>query len=210
MNPQIDIYKSLKTNRIITLSAVIVAGLCITVSVVMAYQFSENILRYTFNNMLTIDKNGEVLPMHLVERNEYIKIEIADHLEKWFDRYYDFDFNNVRTKPLRAQWLIAGDDFKKLQNSYSEWHKELEQKKYIQKAFIEVDSIQVAGNSEPYSFKTSAIISVGNAYGENRYRIKASGKIILVEPNYPKNPHGFLIIDYKESKEKLPQYEELR
>lgn len=155
--------------------------------------------------MLAINSKGEVVPVEMKDRGtkENIKIEVADHLDKWFERFYNYDFNNVRKQPLRGQWLIAKEDFDFLKGHYASWHKELESKKLTQKAYQEIDSIDVTGTNEPYTFRSSAIVSVSNGYTEQKYRMKVTGEIITVEADYPKNPHGFLIIKYKENLTKI-------
>jgi hypothetical protein len=196
--PEIDIYKSLRTNRAITMTSVIVAGIVVVLSVNKSNNFSQMLLDRTFNKIMKIDSKGEVQNMSLVDRSETMNIEISDHLEKWFDRYYEFAFNTVQKKTAHAQWLIAKDDYTILQEQYKEWHKELRQQKYTQTALLLPDSIKITGTKEPYTFRTSTIVTVGNGYAENRYLLTTTGEIILVEPDYPKNPHGFLIRNYKE------------
>ena len=203
-NPQKDIYIELRKNRITTLSCVIIAGIVSIVSVIGAITANYNTSKLTVNKLLTIDKNGEVLPLTLVDRKDNIKIEIKDHLEKWFERYYSFDYNNVRTKPKRGQWLISSEDYKKLNEKYESWFKEIEMKKLTQKSEMEIDSIVVNGNKEPFSFRTSTILTVSDGETVNKFRLKTSGTIVLVSADYPKNPHGFMILDYKEEElEKL-------
>jgi hypothetical protein len=197
-NPQIDIYKSLRTNRIITLGTVIIAGIVIVMTVNATNNFSNSVLELTFNKVMKVDNTGQVQQLTLVDRSETIKIEISDHLERWFDRYYDFTFNTVQKKPLQAQWLITKDNFDALQEQYKQWHQDVRLNKYTQTALLEPDSIQVTGTQEPYQFSASTIVTVSNGYSENRFRLKTTGEIIFVDADYPKNPHGFLIRNYKE------------
>jgi len=196
--PQIDIYKSLRTNRLITLSVVIVTAIILVVTIQGSYSYSREMLGYTLNHVLAMNTEGEVVPQHLIKRNEQIKIEVSDHLEKWFTRFYDFNFNTVDKKPATAQWLIAKKEYDQLKDQYKGWWTEVRKMKYSQTAVLEPDSIQVTGNEEPYEFRASAIIRVSNGYSENAFRLKTSGQIIFVQADYPRNPHGFFILNYKE------------
>lgn len=203
--PEIDIYKALKKNQLITFSSVALCAIVICTTVFYSYQFSNNAMKLTINKMLTIDKNGDILPLKLTERQTTIKIEIADHLEKLFDRLYSYDYNNVRKQPLRAQWLMSDKDFSAIKKKYESWYKEVEGRKLVQKTYMIIDSIQIDDSKEPYTFVAPAIVVISDGYSENKYNLDTRGKIILVEPDYPKNPHGFLIIDYKENLRKFEE-----
>jgi hypothetical protein len=201
--PEIDIYKALRKNQLITYSSLILSLIISSTALFYSYQFSNNAMSLTINKMLTINKEGEVIPLALSDRNSNIKIEIADHLEKLFERFYSYDFNNVRKQPNKAQWLMAENDYSKVHTKYEGWYKEVEGKKLTQKAVMVIDSIQIDDSKEPYTFKAPAIVTISDGYTENKYSLYTEGKIIKVEPDYPKNPHGFLIIDYKENLQKL-------
>jgi len=203
--PEIDIYKALKKNQIITYSSLVLCAVTICTTVFYSYQFSNNAMKLTINKMLTIDNNGDVIPLKLTDRKTNIKIEIADHLEKMFDRLYSYDFNNVRKKPLRAQWLMGDKDFSDISKKYENWYKEVEGRKLTQTTTMIIDSIKIDDSKEPYTFIAPAIVVISDGYTDNKYSLDTRGKIILVEPDYPKNPHGFLIIDYKENLQKLEE-----
>ena len=198
MIPEKDIYVELRKNRIITIGSLVAATTIAIVAIVASITFCYNSSKLTVNKLLTIDKNGDVLPLTLVDRKDNIKIEIKDHLQKWFDLYYSFDFNNVRKNPKRAQWLISSEEYKRLNEKYDGWFKEIENKKLTQKTEMDIDSIVVTGTKEPFSFQTTAKVVVSDGQTINSFRLKVSGNIILVSADYPKNPHGFVIINYAE------------
>lgn len=196
-NPEINIYSFLRKNRAITLSTVI---LC-TIIVVSAFVFSYKVYTYNMNNTLTIDKDGMVLPMKWYDRDQNIGIEIKNHLKLWLETYHTYDQLSIEEKKRRSKFLISENDFNKLQIFYDskDWFDDVAKFYLKVKGTIVEDNISVIGNKEPFSFKANAIIEVNRGMVSDFYNMSISGNIILVERNWPLNPHGMIIYNYKES-----------
>ena len=61
------------------------------------------------------------------------------------------------------------------------------------------EDIEIEGNSEPYSFRVRAVLSITQDDQTIRYSFETTGLIIFVSRNYPLNPHGLLITRFAEN-----------
>lgn len=195
MRPDIDIYKALRVNRMITLSSVLLALLVVIGALVFAYQTYV----FNLNHAFTLDKEGSVLPLQWVERNRVIEVEIKDHLKNFFETYYSYDANNLESQRELGLWLISGEDGKKLEQYYREtgWFEDVKRYNIIQQTKIDPESIVIQGRDEPFSFQAQAILTVERGQSKNVYNLICAGYISFVSPNFPVNPHGLLISDYQ-------------
>ncbi|MEM8896926.1 MAG: hypothetical protein AAGC85_02430 [Bacteroidota bacterium] len=195
MRPDIDIYKALRVNRMITLSSVGLALLAIGGSLFFAYQTYI----FNLNHAFTLDRDGEVLPLQWVERNRVIEVEIKDHLKKWFETYYSYDANNLEAQRELGLWLVAGEDGKNLEQYYTEtsWYEDVKRFNIIQKTSLDPASIVIQGKDEPFMFQANALIEVRRGNSTTHYELVCAGFIYFVSPNFPLNPHGLLISNYQ-------------
>ena len=77
--PKIDIYKTLIVNRMVVWGLTIAF---IVSSAIFAFSINDLYSRQ-LNTVLVLDSGGEVIPMKWMQRDENIKVEIKDHLEKF-------------------------------------------------------------------------------------------------------------------------------
>ena len=193
--PKIDIYKTLIVNRMV------VWGLTIAFIVSSAiFAFSINSLySKQLNTVLVLDTNGEVIPMKWMQRDENIKVEIKDHLEKFHTYFYQYDAFNVEKSLEKALWF--GDNSVEqlyIKRKNDGWYTKVSNYGINQTIEILPENIEIQGNSEPYSFRVKAILSITQDEQTVRYSFETTGLIIFVSRNYPLNPHGLLITRFAE------------
>ena len=203
-SPGIDIYRSLKRNNLIVWGVLILFLISIIINAVVLY----NIYFMQMNNVLTFDKNGEVIPLQWVDRNENIKIEIKNHLETFHRYFYQYDAYNYKERiEQHALWLAdksVEDLYITRQNDL--WYDKVRQYQIKQDLFINPEDIIVQGDKEPYSFQVTATLVIQQGGKKNSYKFETTGNILLVGRNYPLNPHGLLITNFIEnSREQLTQ-----
>lgn len=198
--PEIDIYKSLRRNNLIVWALVGLMGLSIFVNAKVLIK----IYAMQMDNVLTFDKDGDVLPLNWVDRNENIHIEIKNHLESFHNYFYQYDaYNHKERIEGHALWLAdksVEDVYVNKQND--RWFDKVRQFQIKQEVFVLPDDIQVTGNKEPYAFRVKATLVISQGGKKNAYKFETTGEIMLVGRNYPLNPHGLLITDFfEESRE---------
>ncbi len=154
--------------------------------------------------MLTLDKNGEVLPLTWVERDENIKIEIKHHLEMFHTCFYQYDRYNWKNQVDRALWL-ADESVERLFLKREEegWFNEVTNLGTSQRIILNTDSIKVLGHKEPFEFEVPLTLIIENSSQRNIYQFRSRGQVITVNRNYPLNPHGLLITRYQETQKQL-------
>jgi hypothetical protein len=193
--PKIDIYKTLIVNRMV------VWGLTIAFIVSSAiFAFSiNNLYSRQLNTVLVMDTNGEVIPMKWMQRDENIKVEIKDHLEKFHTYFYQYDAFNVEKSLEKSLWF--GDNSIEqlyIKRKNDGWYTKVSSYGIKQTIEILPENIEIQGNNEPYSFRVKAILSITQDDQTVRYSFETTGLIIFVSRNYPLNPHGLLITRFAE------------
>ncbi len=199
--PKIDIYKTIIVNRMVVYGltiAFIVATIVQSISL-------RNLKKDFLNTIICLDYNSDVIPVKWMQRDENIKVEISSHLERFFDYFYHYDAFNVDKQLSKALWL--GD--KSVQQIYikrknDNYYSQISTYGISQSVEILPENIQIVGNKEPYAFRVRAIINITQDELTTKYSFEATGLIVLVNRNFPLNPHGMLITKYAETnKEKI-------
>ena len=194
--PKLDIYKTLIVNRMV------VWGLTIAfIASAAIFAFAINDLySKQLNTVLVLDTDGEVIPMKWMQRDENIKVEIKDHLEKFHTYFYQYDAYNVEKSLEKALWF--GDNSIEqlyIKRKNDGWYTRVSSYGINQTIEILPENIEIEGNNEPYSFRVKAKLSIAQDDQTVRYSFETTGLIILVSRNYPLNPHGLLITRFAEN-----------
>jgi len=194
--PKLDIYKTLIVNRMVVWGLVVAF---IVSSAIFAYALND-LYTKQLNTVLVLDTDGEVIPMKWLQRDENIKVEIKDHLEKFHTYFYQYDAFNVEKSLEKALWF--GDNSIEqlyIKRKNDGWYTKV--LNYGIKQTIEIlpEDIEIEGNNEPYSFRVKAVLSITQDDQTIRYSFETTGLIIFVSRNYPLNPHGLLITRFAEN-----------
>ena len=193
--PKLDIYKTLIVNRLVVWGLVTAF---IVSSAIFAFSLN-NLYSRQLNTVLVLDSNGEVIPMKWMQRDENIKVEIKDHLEKFHTYFYQYDAFNVEKSLEKSLWF--GDNSVEqlyIKRKNDGWYTKVSTYGIKQTIEILPENIEIEGNKEPYSFRVKAILSITQDEQTVRYSFETTGLIIFVSRNYPLNPHGLLITRFAE------------
>ncbi len=194
--PKIDIYKTLIINRLVVWG-LLIAFVCS--SVIFAFSIN-NLYAKQLNTVLVLDSNGEVIPMKWMQRDDNVKVEIKDHLEKFHTYFYQYDAFNVEKSLEKALWF--GDNSIEqlyIKRKNDGWYTKVSSYGIKQTIEILPENIEIQGNNEPYSFRVKAILSITQDDQTIRYSFETTGLIIFVSRNYPLNPHGLLMTRFAEN-----------
>ncbi len=194
--PKVDIYKTLIVNRMVVWGLTIAF---IVSAAIFAFAINE-LYSKQLNTVLVLDTDGEVIPMKWMQRDENIKIEIKDHLEKFHTYFYQYDAFNVDKSLEKALWF--GDNSIEqlyIKRKNDGWYTRVSSYGINQTIEILPENIEIEGNNEPYSFRIKANLSITQDDQTVRYSFETTGLIIFVSRNYPLNPHGLLITRFAEN-----------
>ena len=197
--PEIDIYKNLKRNSIITKLAIISSLIITLTALFLSSDAHKNSQKFIYG----ISTDNKLLPLEQIEIKELETVFVKGHIELFMTNFYQYDQWNYTNKIEKALWLIDAESGKELYNFYkSNGHfNSIIQTNSSQS----VTDIKIEVNSTG-EFIIEAVIHLNKAsqLDENSYTLVCKGIVQKVSRNYPKNPYGYLISNFKEiSKIKL-------
>ncbi len=199
MKPEIDIYKSIKTNRIITISVIIFA----LIATISSLIFSYKVYLFQMNHTLVLDKNADVLPFKYIDYIDARKIEASHHVEMFLKYFYEYDKSSFQERIQKALWLSgpsANDLYLHIQNEG--WYKKVVQLNLSQKILVDPKDILIEGDNFPFRFKASCIVIITQLGVSRKYSFETTGLIEDAHRSKTKNPHGLLIVNYEELNKK--------
>lgn len=192
--PYNNIYNILKLNRFIVLAVVIFAFLFSIFSLWMAFSTNERAL----NSAFAINTDGSIIPLKLITQKENFRVEALAHLELFHAYFYNIDASNYERNLEKALWLgnSSVDNLYRQKKSDGVYNRLL-QYSLIQKV-LSIDS-ELSENNGSYSFTTTTIFEINRGTIIDTYKLVSTGNLIMVDRNFPNNPHGLLITDYFEN-----------
>jgi hypothetical protein len=181
-------------NRFIVLSVVVCALISSTFSVWMAF----NTNRTALNSAFAINTDGSIIPLKLVTQKENFKVEALSHLELFQTYFYNIDASNYERNLEKALWLgNSSVDNLYRQKKADGVYNRLLQYSLVQKV-LSIDS-RIIENNGSYGFTTSTIFEINRGSIIDTYELVSTGNIVIVDRNFPNNPHGLLITNYFEN-----------
>jgi hypothetical protein len=192
--PYKNIYSVLKLNRFIVLTVVVCALLSSSFSVWMAFNTNKNAM----NSAFAINTDGSIIPLKLVNQKENFKVEALAHLELFNNYFYNIDASNYEKNLKKALWLgNSSVDNLYRQKKADGVYNRLLQYSLVQKV-LSIDS-QITENNGSYGFTTTTIFEINRGSIIDTYELVSTGNLIMVDRNFPNNPHGLLITNYFEN-----------
>ena len=191
--PYKNIYTVLKTNRFIVIALLAFSFLSSGLAVWSVFSINNKAL----NNAFAINTDGSVIPLKWVAQKENLKVEALAHLELFHTYFYNIDASNYEKNLEKALWLgNSSVDNLYRQKKADGVYNRLLQYSLVQKV-LSIES-QLDLQSNPYKFQTRTIFEINRGTVVDRYELISTGKLIVVDRNFPKNTHGLLITDYFE------------
>jgi hypothetical protein len=192
--PYKNIYNVLKLNRFIVLIVVVCALLSSSFSLWMAFTTNKNAM----NSAFAINTDGSIIPLKLVNQKENFKVEALAHLALFHNYFYNIDASNYEKNLGKALWLgNSSIDNLYRQKKADGVYNRLLQYSLVQKV-LSIDS-KITENNSTYGFTTTTIFEINRGSIIDTYELVSTGNLIMVDRNFPNNPHGLLITNYFEN-----------
>jgi hypothetical protein len=192
--PYKNIYKVLKLNRFIVLAVVVCSLLSSSFAIWMAFKTKKEAL----NSAFAINTDGSIIPLKLVTQKENFKVEALAHLELFHTYFYNIDASNYERNLEKALWLANSSvDNLYRQKKADGVYNRLLQYSLVQKV-LSIDS-QVEQQNGNFVFQTVTIFEINRGSVIDTYELISTGNLIMVDRNFPNNPHGLLITNYFEN-----------
>lgn len=198
--PYKSIHTVLKTNRSIVIIVISGALLSSLFSGWMVF----NIYQKSLNTSFAIGTDGAVIPLKLVTQKENFQVEALAHLELFHTYFYNIDASNYEKNLEKALWLgnSSIDNLYRQKKADGVYNRILQYSLVQRIISIESKVQEQLGN---YVFNTTTVFEINRGSIIDTYELTSSGRLIIVDRNYPNNTHGLLITDYFENSLKKVQ-----
>ncbi len=188
-----NIYDVLRLNRYIVLAVVMCAFLSISFSIWTSYRTNKILL----NSAFAINNDGSIIPLKLVTQKENFQVEALAHLELFHRYFYNIDASNYERNIEKALWLgNSSVDNLYRQKKADGVYNRLLQYSLVQKV-LTITS-ELTEEEGAYGFRTVTIFEINRGTVVDTYELVSTGNLVLVDRNFPNNPHGLLITDFFE------------
>lgn len=192
--PYQNIYTVLRLNRFIVFTVIAFSFLSSIYSVWINYKVNQKAL----NSAFAISADGNIIPLQLVSQKENFRVEALSHLDLFHRFFYNIDASNYEKNLEKALWLgnSSVDDLYRQKKADGVYNRLL-QYSLVQRV-LSIDS-ELEKKDDDYYFKTRTIFEINRGAIVDTYELISTGKLIMVDRNFPNNPHGLLITDYFEN-----------
>lgn len=139
-------------------------------------------------------QNGKLLEAMGTERKQNLPVELRDHISIFHRLFFtlDPDEKAISTGIAKSLYLADGSAKKAYDNlKESGYYNNLISANISQ--HIEVDSIQLDLNQEPYGFRCYATQKLIRSSSTVLRKLVTQGQVRILETQTDNNPHGFLI-----------------
>lgn len=188
-----NIYDVLRLNRYIVLAVVMCAFLLISFSIWTSYRTNKTLL----NSAFAINNDGSIIPLKLVTQKENFQVEALAHLELFHRYFYNIDASNYERNIEKALWLgNSSVDNLYRQKKADGVYNRLLQYSLVQKV-LNITS-ELTEEEGAYGFRTVTIFEINRGTVVDTYELVSTGNLVIVDRNFPNNPHGLLITEYFE------------
>ena len=189
-------------NRFIVMAVVVCSMLSSSFSIWIAFKTKKDAL----NSAFAINTDGSIIPLKLVTQKENFRVEALAHLELFHTYFYNIDASNYERNLEKALWLgnSSVDDLYRQKKADGVYNRLL-QYSLVQKV-LSIDS-QVEQQDGSHVFRTVTIFEINRGSVIDTYELVSTGNLIMVDRNFPNNPHGLLITNYFENTLRKIDYE---
>ena len=190
-NEKIEIYKSLKTNNVTVKIVVFTSFLAVAMSLLLVYVLDSKKDRYVYG----LSKDKSLLPLELIEVEEEKLTFQKSHVAHFLTLFYTIDQYNYKQQIEKALWLVD-DSGPKLFQEYTQLGHYNTMIRSSSNQYV--DNVEVV--FEENNFRASGLIVISTPKQEEprTYKIVVEGSLKKVKRNYPKNPYGYIIYNYRE------------
>lgn len=192
--PYMHIYKVLRLNRFVVLCVVLISFASSIISMVQVRKAYKQLL----NKAFVVNSDGSVVPLSLADQRDNLEVEARAHLDLFHRYFYNLSTSNYEENLEKALWLGNSS----VDEVYRQKKADGVYNRLIQYSLVQqVTDIQTELDliKEPFMFRTVVHFEINRGSITDRYELITSGKLLRVDRNFPRNPHGLLITEFFEN-----------
>lgn len=190
------IYTTLKNNSSKVWSITIFA----TIISICSLAFSFYVYLNSANNLYGINDKGEMQPLKKLEEKQADLIQAKANIELFVNYFYNIDAYNMKSRRERVRWLLGEQPTKIIVDKEKRGYFDefLAINGLRQNAYILQNTLKI-NNEPPYNADFVVRIERINGKQIRYYNAQVNITMAQVNKNYPYNPYGLLITDFKEA-----------
>ncbi|MEN9919749.1 MAG: hypothetical protein RL662_2185 [Bacteroidota bacterium] len=197
----LDIHKSLKQNERITKAVLFISCILCCASFFFCYY----IYRDSQKRLFAIDETGHFIPLSRLDDKQGRLIEVKSNVKYFVDNYYTLSAYTIKEKKEKLLWLVGEQPKVIIQNRINKGYFDdfISINGLTQIGTISEQSFKIMDSEEPFVVSCEVIIQRINGTESRFYRSKLAFQLETVDRNYPYNPFGLLITNFKEELEEV-------
>jgi hypothetical protein len=200
LNEFVDIEKNIRRNNLAVIGFFILCIVMVITFGVVTYKMNT----YYASHRLILEPDGAVRKASMISEKDALIIQIQDFMSTFYSTYYSF--NQYSIDSLVNLGLYKGDQsLRDLYNQYKNdgWYNTIIQENVTQNSTIDPKGFVINITCYPYqvSVKGAMILRKGDV--TKKFYLGGSCLLESITPNFPKNPHGLFIRNWKEKKYEL-------
>jgi len=165
-------------------------------SLLIALVLGILIVSVSNNNMLLIDKDGDIASAVKINENDYFFIEADNHVRLFYGRFFTYNRDNYKQQ-IELGLNLCGSSAKRLYETFKEkgWFDAVVNNDYTIESIVlgDVQFQQVSANS--ILFLAEGIQTISKDGLKQIRKLNIKGKIVKDQRIKIKNPHGLKITD---------------
>lgn len=192
--PYMHIYKVLRLNRFVVLCVVLISFTSSIISMAQVRKVYKELL----NKAFVVNTDGSVVPLSLADQRDNLEVEARAHLDLFHRYFYNLSTSNYEENLEKALWLGNSS----VDEAYRQKKADGVYNRLIQYSLVQqVTDIQTELDliKEPFMFRTVVHFEINRGSITDKYELITSGKLLRVDRNFPRNPHGLLITEFFEN-----------
>lgn len=165
-------------------------------SLIVAIFLGIAIVYVSSNNMLVIDKEGDIVSAIKVDDDDYFFIEADNHIRLFYSRFFTYDRSNYKSQ-VELGINLCGSSGRRLYETYTDkgWFDVVVNNDYKINSMVvgEIEMKQNSGNAIEFMAKGIQVVSKEGL--EQKRNLHLRGRITKDRRVKILNPHGLIIND---------------
>lgn len=192
--PYMHIYKVLRLNRFLVLFVVLISFTSSIISMVQVRKAYKELIHKAF----VVNTDGSVVPLSLADQRDNLEVEARAHLDLFHQYFYNLSTSNYEENLEKALWLgnSSVDEVYRQKKADGVYNRLIQYSLVQQVTGIQTELDLV---KEPFMFRTVVHFEINRGSITDKYELITSGKLLRVDRNFPRNPHGLLITEFFEN-----------
>jgi hypothetical protein len=193
----VNIEKNIRRNNMAIIGLVVVMITMVITFGVTTFKTNT----YFAAHRLVLEGDGLVRRASMMAEKDALIIEIKDFMNSFYHTFYTFDEYTIDSC-LNLGFYKGDESLRTLYIQYKNegWYNTILQENLSQSAHLNPDGFKIDVSAYPYKLSVTGVMILRRNKEVKRFALNGSCYLEQVTRNFPKNPHGFYIRNWKEER----------